>query len=120
MADADLGIGIAGASELIEDLRIYHGSACLEFVLVEKANRIELKGTIDITHMNAEDHSHQHLPTPRIDLAHPGILAMNTISQHCIVFLNEREETLKVMDIKLSIGIHEKSQVFADGFKTTH
>src|SRR5579859_4077007 len=120
MANADLGIGIAGADELIEDFRINHGPASLELVLVEKASRIELEGTIDITHIDTEDHTYQYFPTPGIDFTHPGILAINTIAQHSIIFINKREEALKIIDIKLSIGIHEKSQIFGNRLKAAN
>jgi hypothetical protein len=43
-------------------------------VLTEKAPRIELKGTIDITHPDAQDQAHHEFPPPGIDQTHPRIL----------------------------------------------
>jgi len=65
--------------ELIEDLRINHGSARLQVVLTEKAPRIELKGTIDITHPDAQDQAHHEFPPPGIDQAHPRILPLHLL-----------------------------------------
>src|SRR2546425_12127654 len=120
MADADLSVGISCAGELVEYLCINHGPARLQFVIAEKAGRIEFESTIDIAHVDTENHADQYFPTPGIDLTHPGILAINTIPQHGIVCSNQWEEALKVMDIKLSIRIHKKSQIFADCLKATN
>src|SRR5260370_8032318 len=119
MANAYLGVGIACPGKLVQYFSINHGSASLQFVFMEKVGRIEFESTIDIAYIDAEDHADQHIPTPCIDPAHPCILAINPISQHGIVFFYQWEELLKVMNIKLSIRIHEKSQVPGDSFKAT-
>ena len=87
---------------------------------MEKAGRIEFEGAINISYIDSENHTDQYFPTPGIDLTHPRILAINTIPQHGIIFFNQREEALKVVDIKLSISIHEKDQIFSDCFKATN
>src|SRR6266852_2262646 len=120
MANAYLGVGIACPGKLVQYFGINHGPASLQFVFMEKVGRIEFESTIDIAYRDAEDHANQHFPTPCIDPAHPCILAINPISQHGIVFFYQWEELLKVMNIKLSIRIHEKSQVPGDCFKATY
>src|SRR5260370_8291754 len=116
MAHAKLCVGITGPRELIENLCINHGPASLKFILMKKIGRIELESTIHVTYIDAEDHAYQDFPTPCIDLTHPGILAMNTVPQHSIEFFKKRNETLKVMDIKLSICITNNNQVFRSCF----
>jgi hypothetical protein len=61
MVHSDLRGGRACVSELIEDLRINHGSARLQVVLTEKDPRIELKGSIDITYPDAQDQAHPRI-----------------------------------------------------------
>src|SRR6516164_2952087 len=120
MADTNLGIGITGTRELVEYLRINHRPASLQLIIVEKAGRIEFEGAIDISHVDAKNHANQYFPAPGVDLSHPCILAINTISQHRIIFFNQWEKVLKVADIKLSIRIHKKDQIFSNGFKATN
>src|SRR5205809_7785806 len=120
MANAYLGVGIACSGKLIQYLGINHGPACLKFIFTEKAGRIEFEGTIDITYLDAEDHANQYFPTPGIDLTHPCVLTIDPITQHCIVFFNQWQEPRKVVNIKLSIRIHEKSQVPGGCFKATY
>src|SRR5438876_2703931 len=120
MANAYLGVGITCPGKLVQYLGIDHSPTSLQFVFLEKVGRIELESTIDITYIDAEDHTDQYFPTPGIDLTHPCILAINPISQHGIVFFNQWEEPLKVVNIKLSIRIHEKSPVPGDCFKATY
>src|SRR5258708_19341885 len=97
MAHAKLCVGITGSRELIENLCINHGPASLKFILMKKIGRIELEGTIHVTYIDAEDHAYQDFPTPGIYLTHPGILAMNTVPHHSIVFFKNTNATLTVI-----------------------
>src|SRR6266567_29813 len=85
----------------------------------KESRAIELEGTIYVTHAQAEDEHYQHLPAPRVEFTHPGILAPNTIPQHSIVSIDQREEALQIVNIKLAIGIHKEGQFLRNRSKTT-
>src|SRR6266853_4223343 len=89
-------------------------------MLAEKVASVEFEGTIHITHMYSKGHTYQYLPAPGVEFTHPGILTIDAISEHSIIAVNKREEALQVMDIELSIGVHEKSEVFSGGFEATN
>src|SRR5258707_14445231 len=103
--------------KLIENLRVNHGPASLQSMLTKKMRRIEFECTIHVAHIDSEDHSYQYFPAPRVAVAHPGILTVHTIPQDSIIFFKQRKEARQVMDIKLPIRVHEKSQVFANRVK---
>src|SRR6266446_426266 len=89
-------------------------------MFTKEVGAIQLKSTIHITHTQAKNRTHQQLPAPRIEFTHPGVLAINPIPQYSIVFTDEGEKALKITNIKLSIGVHEKCQVFSHRLETTH
>src|SRR6266581_1107106 len=109
MVYTNLGIGITFPRKLIQNFCIYHSTSCFQPVLIEEFRTVELKGTIYIAYTQTKNKTYQHFPAPGIELAHPRILAINAIPQYRIVLVNEREETLQIMYIKLTIRIHKKA-----------
>src|SRR6266436_2717533 len=89
-------------------------------MLTEKVTSVELEGTIHITHVYSKDYTYQYFSVPGIELTYPDILTVDAISEHSIVVVNKREEALQVTDIKLSIGVHEKSEIFSGGFEAAN
>src|SRR5260370_230896 len=88
-------------------------------MLTEEVRTIQLKSAIYIPYTQAKDGADQQLPTPGIEFTHPGILTIDTVAQDSIILVNQREKALKITNIKLSIRIHEKGQVFAYRLKAT-
>src|SRR5258706_12495968 len=120
MMHTKLGIGIASTRKFVQNFGINHGSPCFETVFIKEPGPVELKGAIYVTHTQAKYQAHQHFPPPGIEFAQPCILAVYAITQYRVIFINERKETLQVGNVKLSIGVHKKGQIFGDHLKTTH
>src|SRR5579863_1215246 len=118
--DAHLGVSIACMCEFVENFRVDHCPARLQAMLAEKIGSIEFEGTIHVAEINAKNHPHDDLPTPGIELTHPGILAVNAIPQHRIVFFDQGEEASQILNIKLSIRVHKKSHIFGSRRETAN
>src|SRR6266566_6748457 len=120
MMHANLGIGMPCPCEFVEDLGVDHRSPRLQLMRTEKFGVIELESTIHIAHVNPKNDTYQHLPAPGVEFAHPGILAIDTVSQHGIILLQQGKKSLQVADIELPIGVHKKEQIFAGSAEAAH
>ena len=63
------GLGIACASELVEDFSVNHCAACLQRMCTEELALVKLEGAVDIADAQFEDETHKGLPSPGVELA---------------------------------------------------
>jgi hypothetical protein len=109
MANSNFPESAAGSFEPGEQLGVDHRSVCFKRMALEKIGAQELERAVDIAH--AQDQPDNELPTPGIELAHPGILALYAITNHSIVRIDQGEKALQFAYIKLAIRIHKKCQI---------
>src|SRR5260370_9574849 len=107
---AKLFIGSSSLLQGVQQLRVDHGTTCLQRMLSEEVGVQELKRAIYVSHVNAKHPADQQLPSPGIEFAHPGVLAIYAIANDRIVAIDEEEERSQVTDVKLPIGIHKKGE----------
>src|SRR3989440_12848401 len=100
---AQLFIGPSSLLQGVQQLRIDHGTTCLQRVLAEEVGVQELKRAINVSHVDTKHPADQQLPSPGVEFTHPGVLAIYAIANERIVVIDEEEERSQVTEIEMSI-----------------
>src|SRR5207247_142182 len=117
---AKLFLGSSSMLQGVQQLRIDHGTTCLQRMLSEEVGVQEFKRAIYVSHVDTKHPADQQLPSPGVEFTHPGVLAIYAIANDRIVAIDEEEERSQVTDVKLPIGIHKKGELLGRRCKTTH
>src|SRR5258708_4560399 len=120
MMDTNLCCGPASAFKLVENLSVDHCAARLQQILAEEISPVKLKSAVHIAYFNLKQGSDKEMPAPGVEFAHKGVLAVHTIPQNGIVLFNQGKERGQILQVELTIGVCEKSQIFGDSLKTRH
>src|SRR5579872_5734412 len=107
MLNTHFAISVPGTIQLIEHLSVDHCATGFEWILLEKVGMQELESAINIAHMYSQYKPDEVFPAPGIEFAHPGVLTMDTIANHGVVFVNESEQARQITNIELPIRVHK-------------
>src|SRR5437868_14941145 len=100
---AQLFIGSSSLLQGAQQLRVDHGTPCLQRVLVEEVGVQELTRAIHVSHVDTKHPADQQLPSPGVEFTHPGVLAIYAIANDHIVAIDEDEKRWQSADVELTI-----------------
>ena len=91
----------------------------LEMNWVKNPSSEEFEGTIDVPHLEPQHQPDQPVPGPGIELPDPGILTVETETDHPIVVTQVRGQLRKLGDIELAVPIGEEEVFLLAGIDPT-